>query len=144
MLPVANYWQQVGVAADPVVRPNQAATDLQELATFPGFTVLRTSNGPGRLVAHHSSQSRVAATNYNGSNNGRYIDPRMDSLIDRYNMTIPMNERMVIATEIVRHQTEQLPFLMLFYEAQASLMSSRVLNVAAEAQTWNGHLWDVR
>ncbi len=43
MLAVADYWQQVGVAAEPVVIPRAQAQDAEYRATFPGFEMVRNS-----------------------------------------------------------------------------------------------------
>jgi hypothetical protein len=93
----------------------------------------------------HSAQARTAERNYQGTNNGRYLNPEVDSLLERYQMTIPWPERMQVAGQVVRHFTEQLPILSLFYDALPIFISGRVVNAHPHDNlAWNIHEWDLR
>jgi peptide/nickel transport system substrate-binding protein len=145
LFPLVDSWKQLGVAAEPVALPADRARDAREQATFPSFLVLRQPHGVNRMVAFHSAQARTAERNYQGTNNGRYLNPELDNLIDRYQTTVPMSERMQFAGQIVRHMTEQLPVLPLFYDALPIFVSNRVQNVHPHSNlAWNVHEWDVR
>jgi peptide/nickel transport system substrate-binding protein len=145
LFPLVDFWKQIGFAAEPVAHSADRARDAREQATFPSFLVLRQGNGIDRMVALHSSQARSAERNYQGTNNGRYQNPEMDSLVDRYQATIPMAERMEVAGQIVRHFGEQLPVLSLFYDALPIFISSRVRNVHPQGNlAWNVHEWELR
>jgi ABC-type transport system substrate-binding protein len=144
LLPVVDAWQRLGLAAEADVRSVQQANDRQDQATFPSFLVLRQPNGVSRALALHTSEARVAETNFSGSNNGRYRNPELDGLIDRFLVTIPRDERMRIATQLVRHLTEQLPLLPFFYDAQITVITNRLLHVdPGPNQAWNAHQWDL-
>ena len=145
LFPLVDFWKAAGIAAEPSARTAQQATDAQEQATFPSFLVLRQGNGLDRLVGLHSSQARSAERNYQGTNNGRYQSPELDALVDRYQATIPLTERMQIAGQIVKHFGEQLPLLPLFYDALPIFVSNRMQNVhAAGDMAWNVHEWDLK
>jgi peptide/nickel transport system substrate-binding protein len=145
LLPVVDYWRQIGVAAEPIAHSAERARDAREQATFPTFLVLRQPNGVDRLLGMHSTQARTAERNYQGTNNGRYLNPELDSLIDRFQMTIPMNERMQVAGLAVRHLTEQLPILSFFYDALPIFINNRVVNAPShEYLAWNIHEWELR
>jgi peptide/nickel transport system substrate-binding protein len=145
LFPLVDFWKQIGIAAEPVAHPADRARDAREQATFPSFLVLRQGNGIDRMVALHSSQARSAERNYQGTNNGRYQNPEMDSLVDRYQATIPMAERMQVAGQIVRHFGEQLPVLSLFYDALPIFINNRVRNVHPHGNlAWNVHEWELR
>ncbi len=145
LFPVADAWQRLGIAVDPISLSSQQANDVKEQSTFPSFLVLRQPNGLSRMVSLHSSQARLPETNYTGSNNGRYRNQELDSLIDRFQVTVPRSERTQVANQIVRHLSDQLPVLPLFYDAQPTLISNRLMNVqAGQNQTWNVQEWDVR
>jgi ABC-type transport system substrate-binding protein len=145
MFPLVDYWKQVGVAAEGVALAANRAQDAQEQATFPSFLVLRQGNGLDRLVALHSSQARVPERNYQGTNNGRYRNPELDSLVERFQTTIPMTERMQVAGQIVRHFDEQLPVLPFFYDALPLFINSRLTNVYPQGNLgWNVHEWDLK
>ena len=74
----------------------------------------------------------------------RYMNPEYDMLVDRYLATIPMNDRMEVVQQIVRHISENVPILGLMYEARPTLLSNQLVNVDATTDTRNAHEWDVR
>lgn len=104
-----DYWKQLGATIESQVIPAQRATDREEQATFPAFQVLRQPSGLERLVAYHSQEARVPERNFTGNNNGRYINPELDTIIERYVATMPRPERMAVASQVIRHITDQLP-----------------------------------
>jgi peptide/nickel transport system substrate-binding protein len=145
LFPLVGFWRQIGIAAEPVALSADRARDAREQATFPSFLVLRQPNGVDRMVGLHSSQARTAERNYQGTNNGRYQSPELDALIERFQMTIPWTGRMQVAEQIVRHYTEQLPVLSLFYDALPVFVSNRVRNVHPHDNlAWNVHEWELR
>ena len=66
-----------------------------------------------------------------------------DGLVDRYLTTVPWNERMEALRQVVRHMTDQLPQMNLYYATTSIMVANKMLNVGAGA-TWNVHEWDVR
>jgi peptide/nickel transport system substrate-binding protein len=145
LFPLVDFWKQIGIAAEPVALSADRARDAREQATFPSFLVLRQPNGVDRMLGMHSAQARTAERNYQGTNNGRYLNPELDSLLERYQMTIPWPERMQVAGQVVRHFTEQLPILSLFYDALPIFINGRVVNAHPHDNlAWNIHEWDLR
>ena len=65
--------------------------------------------------------------NYSGSNNGRYINAELDALID-----LPGNRAVERADgsgrSNLRHMTDQLAVMLLFYDMEVALVSDRVKN----------------
>jgi peptide/nickel transport system substrate-binding protein len=149
LFPVVDAWQRLGAQVETQVIAAARATDREEQATFPAFQVLRQPSGVERLIAYHSGEARLAERNFTGSNNGRYMNPELDPLIDRFRVTIPRAERMELARGIIRHITENLPVLPLFYDATPSLVHNRLKGITPLTgsedgrQTWNAHEWDV-
>ena len=72
------------------------------------------------------------------------MNPEYDMLVDRYLATIPMNDRMAVVSQIVRHISENVPILGLMYEARPMLLANRLMNVDSSTDTRNAHEWDVR
>jgi ABC-type transport system substrate-binding protein len=95
--------------------------------------VLRQPAGQARMMAYHSSEARLRERNFTGNNNGRYMNPELDQLVDRF--TIPRAERMRLMAQIVDHVTDQLPVLPLFFDATPSLVHNRVRNVTPVERT---------
>lgn len=148
LLTVADDWQRVGVAADPVIVPRQRAQDQEYRATFPAFELVRQPNSEAALASLHSRAARLPENNYvgvGGTNYARYMSTELDALIDRYFVTIPRRERTELLAQIARHISEQLNAMGLFYAANPSMISYRLKNVRARSQhsteTWNAHEW---
>lgn len=97
----------------------------------------------------HSSQARTAERNYTGTNSGRYINAEMDTLIDRFQATVPWDERMQVLGDLVYHFTDQLPAMPLFYDFETALASNRIRTSAALlqpgfSQMWDAYAWEVQ
>ncbi len=149
LFPVADNWQRIGVAAEPLVLSAQQASDPQDQATFRSFLLVRQDYHLNRLVAYHSSEARLPERNYTGSNNGRYISAEMDALIERYQATVPWPERMEAAGQILHHMTDQLAVMPLFFDMEVALVSDRVRNATpllaeGSSRFWNAHKWEIR
>ena len=101
------------------------------------------------MTSFHSSEARVAERNFTGGNNGRYMNPELDAVIDRYTVTIPHAERVQLMGQIVHILTDQLPVLPLFFDATPSLVSNRLKGVTPLSgdengrQAWNAQDWDL-
>ncbi|HZT07925.1 MAG TPA: hypothetical protein VFC51_12915 [Chloroflexota bacterium] len=68
----------------------------------------------------------------------------LDVLIDRYYVTIPRAERMQIAAQIVRHLSDQVVPLLLFYDLTATAIGSRLRRVSWQGnELWSAYEWDV-
>jgi len=149
MLAIADDWQRAGIAAETVVIPNQRATDLEYRANFPAVELLRQPDDVRGMLRFHGSEARTAERGYTGSNNARYVNPELDSLLDRYRTTIPLPERIDVIGQIIHHISDQLNAMGMFYDGQPVLVANRVLNVGPglgefATQSWNAHEWDVR
>ncbi len=150
VFPMADAWQRVGVATEPVVIPPQRQTDREYVNTFPAFHMIGSGNtltsaGLGRF---HSSKAALAENNYQSVGNyPRYMNPAFDVLMDRYFATVPERERTEVLGQVIHHMTDQLIALGLFYNGSAVMVSNRIKGVtvgaARSTQTWNALEWDV-
>jgi peptide/nickel transport system substrate-binding protein len=146
MLSVADYWTRVGVAAEPHTVPLARSQDAEYRAGFPGFELIRQGNGTNIIANLHSSKARLPQNNFRttgGFNYPRYLDPNHDAQIDRYTTTVPWTERMEVLRQIVRHLTDQVIVMGLFYSTEANLVSNRLENVSAR-RAWNAHEWTAK
>jgi len=150
MLAVADYWQRVGAASETIMVPTQRQRDAQYRATFPAFELL---NGPpsdvGELAGMHSSRARVPENNFVGSTHSRYMSPELDALIDRYFVTVPMQERLQLVGQIAYQMSEVLFVMPLFYTPGPIAIGNRIVGASATkapetSPLWNVHQWDVR
>lgn len=139
----------IGVTPDPEIVPNQRARDLEYRATFRSFALQGgQGNGPDGVRALISTDARTADKNYVGGNYVRYMNPEIDVLINRYFTTISFNDRMQVLGQLVRHTTENLIWMPLFWRVVPTFIHNRLVDVPAAGdvgeQEWNAHLWDVR
>ena len=143
MLATADNWQRVGVGVDPVSIPIQRQRDREYRATFPGFTLQGGASGVDAIKGSHGSQSRLPENNYTGSNYSRYANPEFDALIDRFLTTIPMAQRMEALRGVIRHMTDQLSMMNLYYATTSTMVKNNVVNVPVRLP-WNIEQWDVK
>jgi len=140
---VAAYWSRIGIAAEANTLPQLRLTDRAYLATFPAFHM--TTGGQGlessAMLRWRSSQTPVAENGFAGQNRGRYQNPALDDLIERYASTIPRNDRLTALGGILRIQTEQLTILPLLYRADGVILGPKSLKNVTGPGVWNAHLW---
>jgi peptide/nickel transport system substrate-binding protein len=151
VFPMADAWQRVGVATEPIVIPPQRQPEREYVNTFPGFHMIGSGNslttaGLGRF---HSSKAALAENNYQSVGNyPRYMNPEFDALQDRYFSTVPERERAQVLAQLINHMTDQVVVLGLFYNGSAVMVSNRIQGVTVGAQrasqTWNAPEWDVK
>ena len=138
-LVVADHWRAVGVGVDVVVIPLQRNQDREYRQTRPGFEVVGQPDDVYRL---HTNQVPTPETRFVGDNRMRYANPELDSLVDRYYVTIPRADRVRVLGQILNHVTDRVVLMSFFYEAGPILVGNRVRNVTSRP-TWNAHEWDV-
>jgi hypothetical protein len=74
------------------------------------------------------------------------MNQEFDALTDRYFATVPRNERLGILADIVKHLSENVVVIHLFYNAVPQMKSQRLKNVPARtvrARAPDAHLWDL-
>jgi len=144
IFPIADYWQRVGVATDPVVIPVQRQQDAEYRATYPGFQALRGTAGTSGMAAVISSRAGLPENNFRASGNySRLMDPNYDALYERFTQTIPLAERKQVVEQAMRFFAEQQIKMGLFYDVAVTMISNRVQNVLARRVAWNSHTWEV-
>jgi peptide/nickel transport system substrate-binding protein len=143
MFAIADYWRRVGVAADSYIIPVQRANDREFRATFPGFNIQGSTSGWRRVIDTTSDQARLPSNNYTGRNYARYQSAELDALIGRFTSTIPHEERLAALQQTMRHWTDQLVGMPLYYAMTSSFTSNRMVN-ATFNPTWNAHEWDIK
>lgn len=149
MFAVADYWQRLGIAVDPVVIPVQRQRDQEYVATFPGFTLFRQPLDVRRLKALRSSEAPLPENNFRVTgNNARYMNAEFDALIERFHVTVPVKERTEVLGQIISHIADQLPMLGLFYDGEPVFINNRLEKATGKTlrstQAWNAHQWDVK
>jgi ABC-type transport system substrate-binding protein len=144
VVPVADAWTRFGVATEPIIVPPQRISDRQWVSEFPAFRMMRQPNDTIQITRMHSMYTPLPDNSFSGSNYGRYRNPEFDALLDQYVSTIPWDERMVVLRQAVRHISENLNKMGLFYDMEFTLASKRLKNITArEVTLWDVNKWDV-
>jgi peptide/nickel transport system substrate-binding protein len=144
-LSVVDYWQRLGIDATIENVPNQRLGDREYRAQFPAFELVTSgvSVKSSYVKSFHGGTTPLPENNFFGGNRARYQNPELDALIDRYLVTIPMEERLSVLGDIIHHQTDQLTIIPLFFAGLAWVLGhERVKNVTSD-KVWNAHLWDL-
>jgi peptide/nickel transport system substrate-binding protein len=145
---VLDYWKTIGIAPEAEVVTQQRQRDLAYRANFRSFSLQAgVGYGPDGVNGLLSREARTAERNYVGGNYIRYMNPEVDVLVERYFATIPFDDRMQVLGQIVRHTTENVIWMPLYWRVLPSLIHERVAEVATVGegqQWWNAYLWDVR
>jgi peptide/nickel transport system substrate-binding protein len=148
-LAVADAWQRLGVRVQQVVvSATGTPQDRENNANFPAFRLIRQPNTTTDMNRYLISQTPTAETRFTGFNFTRYQNPAYHELILRYFQTIPRTERTEVLGQILRHQSEQLVIMGLFYNVQSVGIGKRVQNVTNSGalgfnQAWNANLWEL-
>lgn len=143
---VSDYFRRVGIAAEPFVVPQAQRNDREYNATFPGVRLWRQNNDILSVDRLHSREATTRENRFTGSNRSRYSNPEFDGLIDKYMMTISERERVPTLGQIVRHITENVTLLDLWYNAETIMVTNRLQNVLSKKtsranQAWNANDW---
>jgi len=147
-LALADSWQRLGVGSEPNLMPPQLQRDLEYRANAPGFTILRNGASLTNLVRFHSNEAPLAQNGFIGENKARYMNAEFDAMIERYFVTIPLQERYRIAGQIIQHMTDIVLPLGLFYDSEPSMIGNRLRSFTPSkgeggSSTWNAHAWAV-
>lgn len=141
---VADDWQRVGVAVQQSITPAQLQGDRAYRQERPGFEINRGGAQLNGIVAYHSRGIQTAENNYRGQgslNYPRYGHPELDTLIDRFERTIPMAERLDVAGQILQHMTTRVVQMGLYYDVEPAMVSNRLKNF--NGYVFDAHQWDV-
>ncbi len=146
---VVDSMQRVGLEVEPIVIPRQRTNDLEYRYTFPALYLRGHASSLPTLEQYLGVQSPLPENRWAGTNRGRYVSQELDALIDRYYVTIPRPERSELLRGVMRHLSDQLPVLPLFYNTEFTVIANRLHNVPATkaasgaAKTWKSQEWDV-
>jgi len=150
ILSVADSWTRTGVPSDPVFVPPARQRDREYRATYPGFEAGTVGNTVSAtdISSLRASELRTAERNWQGNNRIGYVNAELESLADRYVVTIPLGERKQVLTQIVRHLTDQVVNVYLMFIAKTpTAIASRMVNVDGKSDalvSWNAHEWHVK
>ncbi len=105
--------------------------------------LIRSGRSARTFQGFHSAESPLPENNFSGSNRGRYRNPELNGLIDKFMVTTPRQEQLQTLGQIVDHETDPLVTMRVFFDPEATMIGNRLVNVPAGVP-WNAHEWDLR
>jgi peptide/nickel transport system substrate-binding protein len=149
VLATADDWQRIGISVEPHTITPGRQSDREYRATFPAFDTSRGNNSVETFKTFFSSEARLPGNRYAGQNYPSYQNAELDAGINRFLVAIPMAERMEAGREVVRHLSDQVVVIPVFYDVVGTTTGNRLRNVPTtrgqnQTTTWNAHEWDVR
>jgi peptide/nickel transport system substrate-binding protein len=145
-LSVADFWERIGVATEPIIMSPQRVRDRDYSATFPGFYLRQNPNDAARLGRFHSSRTPLPENRFTGDNNPRYMNAEFDSLVERYAVSLSRPERIDVLKQLIHIVSDQVVFLGLFFNLEPTMVANRLRNIGARVpgstQAWNADEWE--
>jgi len=140
---ILDYWQRIGVGGTLQVLPPQG---IPCRPCYTGYDLVNQTHGiEGLTNLLYGPGAPLPERNYRAPNSninrGAYLNADYDALMDRFKATIPLSERMQVAAQLVRWQTDLQLVTGLVFATNAIMISNRLQN-ALPGTTWNVHEWD--
>jgi peptide/nickel transport system substrate-binding protein len=141
---VAQSWKALG--ADVGVHPIPAAldNDREYGVSYPMASITNTPE-ESFLPRMDSRAIASAANGFGGRNKMGYVNPRVDVLLDRFNVAVEPHEQAQVASELVRELMGDAAFIPLYWEAHPVIA---VTGIKATTQPqnagWDAFQWDKR
>lgn len=137
---VADQWRQLGAQVTETVVPPARANDREYGSTYTGGLF---SAGPMSAMVFggrtHSKDLRSAANRWTGRNRAGYVNPELDTLLDRVAIAIDPAEFQRLLGDVLQIQIGQLVVMPLFWDANPVLQLKGVKSHpgAGQTTTWN-------
>jgi peptide/nickel transport system substrate-binding protein len=153
LLPVADYWQRLGLEMEIMTTSPANSRDLQHLASFPGWSMAAHGVGEG-ILARMEGPAAGPQSRWQG-NAGGYDDPTAKSLIERYRASLSPGDQLEAMQAINAFVVAELPFMVLFDATHSIGRRTGVIALDDHEggdngsrsygnYTRNAHLWDLQ
>jgi peptide/nickel transport system substrate-binding protein len=98
---VADAWKAVGAQVAQNLIPAARQNDREYQASYPGGLITEPPGLQFMQNRLHSTIIPSPANRWSGFNRGGYVDPRMDSVLDRLNRTLDPRDRIPLHRELL-------------------------------------------
>jgi len=139
---VSDYWRRAGARVEEAFRTlERTEADLEGLARLPGAIVQTGRYERLYIDRYHSRNIATAADQWSGRNRGGYANPRVDTLLDQLNSTIPSEQRVPLHQALLQEKLGDAAIMLLYWEYDPYFVSKSIRGpVGGEA--WNFWEWD--
>ncbi|MBM2812042.1 MAG: hypothetical protein HW416_2801 [Chloroflexi bacterium] len=146
---VGNDWRRLGFEVTEEVMSRALSQDREYIAKFPSAEISAQSNSDSIFRRFDSRGQPLPENRYVGSNGGHYVNPTLDTLIERLYSSIDARQQGELLKEMGELIATDLPALPMYFSVNtvAALRHVRALDdfagaVRAGGTARNAHLWD--
>jgi peptide/nickel transport system substrate-binding protein len=141
---MSDNFKDAGLDIKQVAIPQNRTADRLYRVTNPGLEELSGGLGPASLIGFmHSSKVPGPQNNYTNGNYPRYSNPQWDAMIDRYAVTIPLDQRLQIMTDIIKWLQDNLMDVGVIYSTHPQFAARRLI-VQQDHALWAPETWDLK
>lgn len=113
---VADGWKAVGASVNLFVIPAARLGDREFESTHPGPLITNPSGSAFYEERLHSSAITSPANRWTGRNRGGYVNPRVDEVLDKLQVTLEPRERLELHKQLLREQMGDVALMPLYWE----------------------------
>lgn len=137
---VADMWKQVGV--EPVLDLQFQGVNSREYdGKMTGIGNVGNLSFENAMRRMHTSTIAGDANRWGGQNLSGYSNPEVDRLIDRYNVTVPLNDRLMVERQLIQILFGQVTSMPLYWEILPTLVLKGVGSEVRDRSN-DFFLWD--
>ncbi len=124
---VADYWKRLGVEPVLDLKPIGTTGDRGYEGVNPGVSDVGNMAPYSTFFPRMNSKTLASEANrWTGNNLAGYTDPTVDSLLDRYNVTISAGEQLAIERQLLQKLMGEVANMPLYWEVLPVLMTADV------------------
>ncbi|MBM2811211.1 MAG: hypothetical protein HW416_1970 [Chloroflexi bacterium] len=146
---ISGGWRDLGLDVAQEVTPRPLARDNEWNAKFPSMEISAQANSDGIFRRIDSRLQSTPQNRFVGSNAGHYVNPVLDSLLDRFYSTIDDRQQGALLKEMGEMIAVDLPLLPNYYSVNTMVALKHVKAfddfagaTRSGTSARNAHLWD--
>lgn len=146
---IAQVWRGLGLDVVEEIVPASLARDREYQVKFPGLNRTSRGTGPEVFPRFDSRVTPTAQNRWTGSNNGSYLNPALDRLIDRLYFSLDDREQGLLLKDMGEILAADLPALSLYMKVSMAAVGKGVRALVGDYTaagpgflSRNAHLWD--
>jgi peptide/nickel transport system substrate-binding protein len=147
---IAGQISEVGIPTSPLTFASNASNLNELTATFPGALTWPSSFGPTWAEALTTWRIPSVETRWTGANFGGYSNPALDQLYERYQVTLPANDRTGLMADVMKVIAEDVAVIPLYHMMQTVMFRKGIRGPGKIpaignqlASAWNIHTWEM-
>lgn len=141
---VGDGWKLLGAQPSLNLIAPARIRDAEFMTTYTGVYLTEPSGERFYKDRLHTRSTPTAASRWVGFNRGAYVNPKVDEILDRLNVTLNLRDRIPLHRQLVQEQMGDVALFPLYWGVRPILMLKGItgpIQVRNDA-TWNIFQWD--